>query len=176
MATTRKNIDFPLELVTEMDRLREERGLTYNEITVASVRAYLSSTPEMHSPASDADERLGSIDQRLVQLEGVAQSLPALASAIEEELATIQQVLSRLVSIVERRAPQPQEGPGTTVAPAAKDQPGTVTPESSWWNPSREESQKRPLRTWSGDRRPEPEPSPASPMPQKRSWWRGGRA
>ena len=46
MPTTRKNIDFPDELVGQMDQLKDERRVTYNEIVIAAVQEYFAPKSE----------------------------------------------------------------------------------------------------------------------------------
>jgi predicted transcriptional regulator len=154
MATTRKNIDFPDELVEHMDRIKEERHVTYNDIIVPALQQYLS--PGRTALPDELRDRLDGIgsalqqtQQRLWSLDSVSQKTAERLAVIDTHLdglqGVIQQAMELIILIGERLAEAPVGELTSTQAPARLPTPSTpeedpVTdilhdPRSQWYIP-----------------------------------------
>jgi hypothetical protein len=165
MATTRKNIDFPDDLVEHMDRIREERHITYNDIIVPALQRYLSPTPvvlpdELRDRLDGTRSVLEQIQQRLWSLDSASQKTAKQLAAIDTQLdglhGVIEQAVELLILIGERLADAPVEKLTPTPVPARLQPPPApeedpVTdilhdPRSQWYIPP----QKDEKRGWFG--------------------------
>ena len=145
MPTTRKNIDFPDDVVVEMDRLREERHLTYNELVVSAVRSYLAPESTSSTPAGVTD-----------RLDGVV----AVLAQIQQRLERMHTVMERSQDVLELIEGKLTPAPEQTAVPTA-DEP-TTFPHAGWYHDAPE--------TPPGEDRWKVPDDP--PPPPKRSFWR----
>lgn len=177
----RKDIDVTDEHLAHMDQVRTERRLTYSQIVQSALETYFAPKPEnpdpilqsrVHAGLDQIQQRLWNLDsasqktvERLAQLETLAQDLPTLAAAIDEELATIQQVLSALVKAVEGI---------THTRPLPEAATPDVTPVNpGWYKPSTESEEEYRARRGLPPLVPTSQEMEAPPT-EKRSWWRKG--
>jgi hypothetical protein len=131
MATTRKNIDFPDDLVEEMDRIKEERHITYNDIIVPALRQYLLPNPTV--PTDVLADRLDGTRQALEQIQQRLWNLDSSNQKSTERLAALeaiaQQSMELLILIGERLATPEIQASTTHMSQASQEPAPASTPE-----------------------------------------------
>jgi hypothetical protein len=151
--TTRKTIDFTDEQVRRMDRAKEDRKVTYNELVGSAVDAYL--TPQVSVPSAEQpphQSTVESIQQRLWSLDSASQKTA-------ERLAALEQVAEQSMECLIRIAESLAKTPAPEIAAPVPNTP----------SPPRSDDQAACEAMLAKIREPLVEPPPV--VPEREKWW-----